>query len=58
MHINGGEAVGGKGGVAHSFTGSTEEMEDLVCHRNHRNLRFLVRFSSCYPEINKISVYL
>ncbi|PVG03237.1 hypothetical protein CPB86DRAFT_779579 [Serendipita vermifera] len=30
MHENGGEAVGGKGGVAHSFTGSAEEMEDLV----------------------------
>lgn len=30
MHINGGEAVGGRGGVAHSFTGTTEEMEELV----------------------------
>jgi Tat protein secretion system quality control protein TatD with DNase activity len=30
MHENGGEAVGGKGGVAHSFTGETSEMEELV----------------------------
>lgn len=30
MHENGGEAVGGKGGVAHSFTGEINEMEDLV----------------------------
>lgn len=31
MHEKGGEAVGGKGGVAHSFTGETSEMEELVC---------------------------
>jgi Tat protein secretion system quality control protein TatD with DNase activity len=30
MHENGGELVGGKGGVAHSFTGKISEMEDLV----------------------------
>ncbi|KAG9054876.1 hypothetical protein FS842_003913 [Serendipita sp. 407] len=30
MHENGGQAVGGRGGVAHSFTGTIEEMEELV----------------------------
>jgi TatD DNase family protein len=30
MHENGGEPVGGKGGVAHSFTGEINEMEELV----------------------------
>jgi TatD DNase family protein len=30
MHENGGESVGGKGGVAHSFTGEINEMEELV----------------------------
>jgi Tat protein secretion system quality control protein TatD with DNase activity len=30
MHENGGEPVGGKGGVAHSFTGEISEMEELV----------------------------
>lgn len=30
MHENGGEAIGGKSGVAHSFTGETSEMEELV----------------------------
>jgi TatD DNase family protein len=28
---NGGEAVGGKGGVVHSFTGTVEELVELVC---------------------------
>ena len=27
----GGQAVGGAGGVVHSFTGKKEEMEELVC---------------------------
>ncbi len=30
MHENGGEAVGGKGGVAHSYTGPVNEMEEMV----------------------------
>jgi TatD DNase family protein len=30
MHENGGEAVGGKGGVAHSYTGPINEMEEMV----------------------------
>ena len=34
MHENGGEAVGGKGGVAHSFTGTISEMEELVSLSN------------------------
>jgi len=35
MHENGGEAVGGKGGVAHSFTGTISEMEELVGLSDH-----------------------
>lgn len=30
---DGGKAVGGKGGVVHSFTGKKEEMEELVWFR-------------------------
>ena len=30
MHENGGEAVGGKGGVAHSYTGPINDMEEMV----------------------------
>lgn len=30
MHIDGGRAVGGRGGVVHSFTGEAEEMEEFV----------------------------
>lgn len=30
MHIDGGRAVGGRGGVVHSFTGEIEEMEEFV----------------------------
>lgn len=28
---DGGRAVGGKGGVVHSFTGTAEEVAELVC---------------------------
>lgn len=32
LHIDGGKAAGAKGGVVHSFTGTTEEVEELVRH--------------------------
>jgi TatD DNase family protein len=36
--VDGGSAVGGRGGVIHSFTGKPEEAKELVC----MNFRFAI----------------
>ena len=35
---DGGKAVGGRGGVVHSFTGSAEDANDYVCSRLEHSL--------------------
>ena len=39
---DGGKAVGGNGGVVHSFTGTAEEVAELVCTINQSVIHSLV----------------
>jgi TatD DNase family protein len=51
---DGGNAVGGKGGVVHSFTGSPQEATELVSTSDHRNSCFTNSLSDGHGLLHQV----